>query len=65
MDFLYLMINGPDWEDNIIFTMKEDAIKSSIESPNSRVEIFIKNPITNEYSPTYNYYKNGIYYISS
>ena len=58
MDFVYVLINGTDWEDIVIFLSKEDAIKESISYPNSRVEIFSKIN-TSGYTPTYNYYING------
>jgi len=58
MDFVYVFLNGSEWEDATIFLSKEDAIKESIKHPNNRVEIFSKNS-TSGYNPTYNYYKNG------
>ena len=58
MDFLYVFLNGSDWEDMIILVSKEDAINESIKHPNARVEIFTKNK-TSKYIPSYNYYKNG------
>jgi hypothetical protein len=58
MEFVYVFINGDEWEDIIIFLSKEDAIKASINRPNSRVEIFGKTN-TPGYEPTYNYYQNG------
>jgi hypothetical protein len=60
MDFIYLLLNGHEWEDIIIILVKEDAIEKSKKYPNQRVEIFNKNE-NNEYIPTYNYYINGIY----
>ena len=58
MNFVYVFLNGSEWEDMVIFLSKEDAIKESIKHPNHRVEIFSKNE-TLGYIPTYNYYKNG------
>jgi hypothetical protein len=58
MDFVYVFVNGSEWEDATIFLSKEDAITESIKYPNHRVEIFAKNN-TSGYIPTYNYYKNG------
>ena len=58
MDFVYVLINGSEWEDMIILLSKEDAINESINHPNSRVEIFSKNN-KSRYAPTYHYYKNG------
>jgi hypothetical protein len=60
MEFVYLLLNSSDWEDIIVFVSKEEAIKESKNNPKSRVEIFGINN-NNEYIPTYNYYKNGIY----
>jgi hypothetical protein len=58
MKFVYLLINGSDWENMIIFLTEEEAIQASIKYSNSRIEIFSK---ANDfgYLPTYNYYKNG------
>ena len=58
MEFVYVLINGIDWEDMIILLSIEDAINKSINYPNARVEIFSKNDKSG-YTPTYNYYKNG------
>ena len=61
MEFVYLLVNdGSEWEDIIIFLSKEEAIIKSNKYPNLRVEIFSKNE-NGGYTPTYNYYKNGIY----
>jgi hypothetical protein len=53
------LLYGSEWEDMVIILSKEDAINESIKNPKVRVEIFSKN---NElgYTPTYNYYKNGV-----
>jgi hypothetical protein len=61
MDFIYVLINGSEWEDMIIVLSKEEAIQKSIEHPNARVEMFYKNSKM-EYIPTYHYYKNGEYH---
>lgn len=58
MDFVYVLLNGGEWEDMIILLSTEDAINESIKRPNVRVEIFSKNKNLG-YTPTYNYYKNG------
>ena len=60
MDFVYMLLfgNGSEWEDIIILLSKEDAINESIKHPNFKVEIFSKTKVG--YTPTYNYYKNGI-----
>lgn len=57
MKFVYLL-NSYGWEDNIIILNNEQAIKMSLEYPNSRVEIFSKNA-DETYTPTYCYYKKG------
>jgi hypothetical protein len=59
MDLIYVFIDGPKWEDLIIFLSKEEAKAKSIKYPTVRVEIFAKS--TNGYIPTYNYYLNGNY----
>jgi len=58
MDFIYVLLFGSEWEDITILLSKEDAVNKSIKYPNARVEIFSKNNNL-EYTPTYNYYKNG------
>jgi hypothetical protein len=58
MDFVYVLLYGNEWEDMVILLSNEDAINESINNPNARVEIFIKNA-KSEYTPSYNYYKNG------
>ena len=60
MDFVYLLMNGGEWEDIVVILSQDDAIKASIDKPNSRVEIFSKTTSLG-YTPTYNYYKNGEY----
>ena len=42
MDFVYVLVNGGEWEDIIIFLSEEDAIKVSIANPTRRIEIFSK-----------------------
>jgi hypothetical protein len=58
MDFVFALLYGTEWEDMIILLSEEDAIKESINYPNFKVEIFSKTKVG--YTPTYNYYKNGI-----
>ena len=61
MEFIYLLVaNGAEWEDIIVFLSEKEAIESSKKNINSRIEIFTKS--NNGYIPTYNYYKNGIYF---
>ena len=57
MDFIYVLID--EWDDLVIFLSKEELIES-IKYPKSRIEIFSKNDKM-EYTPIYNYYKNGNY----
>jgi len=58
MEYIYVLLYGGEWEDLIIFLSKEDAIKESLNYPNSTVQIFSKNDKSG-YTPTYNYYENG------
>lgn len=62
MDFMYVMMNGNEWENMVIFLKWEDAIQMSISCPNARIEIFEKKPDEPGYTPTYNYYKDGKLY---
>jgi hypothetical protein len=59
MDFVFVLLCGSEWEDITILLSEEDAINESKNYPNDRVEIFSKNN-KHGYTPTYNYYKNGI-----
>jgi len=59
MDLVFLLLCGSDWEDMTVLLSEEDAIIQSKKYPNNRVEIFSKNKVG--YTPTYNYYKNGIF----
>lgn len=55
---LYILVcNDFTWEDITIYKSSEDAIEASINSPTSRVEIFINKD--GKYVPSYSYYKNG------
>lgn len=58
MDFVYLLVNGGEWEDMVIILTKEEAIQGSLHYKNSRVEIFMKSDELG-YVPTYDYYENG------
>ena len=58
MEYIYVLLYGSEWEDLIIFLSKEDAIKESLNYPNSTIQIFSKNDKSG-YTPTYNYYENG------
>lgn len=61
MDLVYLMINGYNLENMIIFLTESEAIEASTKYPNRRLDIFSKTDFG--YKPTYNFYKNGILYI--
>ena len=55
MSYVYLMINdGGKSEDHVIFLEEEEAIKTSIQYPNCRIEIFGKKSDSGKYLPTYN-----------
>ena len=58
MEFVFVLVCKSDWEDLVILLSEEDAIHTSKNYPNARVEIFSKNNKLG-YTPTYNYYKNG------
>lgn len=58
--FVYVLVNGNEWEDIVIFLSREEAISESVNNPNARVEIFSKENNKMGYTPTYNYYQNGI-----
>ena len=61
MDYIYVLVyDNSDWEDILIFLSEEEAKEESIKHPNGRIEIFSKTD-KKGYTPTYNYYKNGIY----
>ena len=64
MDFIYLLLHGSEWEDISVFLSKEEGINQSLKYPKSRVEIFSKTDKSG-YSPTYNYYQNGVYIQNS
>lgn len=60
--FLYILVSDNfEWEDIKVYINIDEAIKVSIEYPESRIEIFTKNE-DNSFTPMYHYYKNGVYY---
>ena len=60
MEFIYVLVSkDSEWEDMVIFLSVEEAIKESIKYPEKRIEIFSKSDKSG-YTPTYNYYKNGV-----
>ena len=58
MEFVYVFFYVNNWEDIIILLTKDDAINESKKYPTARVEIFRINTVG--YTPTYNFYKNGV-----
>ena len=61
MDYIYVLVyDDNDWEDIVIFLSEDEAKEESIKYPKGRIEIFSKID-KKGYTPTYNYYKNGIY----
>jgi hypothetical protein len=61
--FIYLFLtDGCDWDEQIIYLHKDQAINASLKDPYSRVEIFVTNCGYAGYMPTYQYYKGGILY---
>ena len=62
LDFIYILFD-PNLINTIIVLLEIDAINISKKYSNYKVEIFIK-PVNNiGYIPTFNYYKNGEYFI--
>jgi hypothetical protein len=59
MEFVFVLIRGGEWEDNVIFLSEKDAIDASKKHPKCRVEIFSSNNESG-YTPKINYYENGI-----
>ena len=65
MDYIYLINN-----DLFIIKNKSKAIEISLQYPEKKIEIYVKKIVCNRgeegkgvgYIPTFNYYKNGIYY---
>lgn len=64
MEYVYVMMNGSEWEDIVIYLNEKEALEASIMNPNSRIEIFTKKSEFNGYIPTYNYFLAGKLYIS-
>jgi len=67
IQYIYCAVfNRMEWEDFVIFTKESDAIEYSILKPNIRIEIFAADPNDSSkgFIPTYNFYKNGILYMS-
>jgi hypothetical protein len=61
MEFIYVLcVDGAEWEDIVVFLLKEEAIEKSRQCPKTRLEIFSKSE-KGGYRPTYNYYLNGEY----
>jgi hypothetical protein len=61
MEYIYVLcVDGAEWEDIVVFLVKEEAIEMSRKCPKTRVEIFSKSE-KGGYRPTYNFYLNGEY----
>jgi hypothetical protein len=64
-DVVYMIVqDGAEWEDMSIILKKEDAIAASIKYQKCRVEIFTKKTGHYGYTPSYNYYINGVLKIT-
>ena len=63
MKFVYVLFNGGDPEDIVIFLTKEEAINASLEYPDMKVQIFQKYDFG--YQMAYIYYMNGKLYEGS
>ena len=60
MEYIYVLcVDGAEWEDIVVFLVKEEAIEKSKQWPNTRVERFSKSE-KGGYRPTYTYYLNGV-----
>lgn len=63
MEFIYVLVcKDSEWEDMVIFLSLEEAKKEAIKHPEHRIEIFSKSDKLG-YTPTYNYYKNGVLFF--
>jgi len=61
MEYIYVFaVDGAEWEDIIVYLSEEEALESSRNNPNVRLEIFQKL-VKGGYHPTYNYYLGGKY----
>ena len=60
MNFVYVLFNGGDPEDIVIFLTKEDAIDASLKYPDLHVQVFMQTIFG--YQMGYMYYKNGKLY---
>jgi len=60
-EFIYVLVNGNEWEDIVVILSKEEAIEVSKHHPYSRVEIFSRNESSVGYGPSYHFYRNGEY----
>ena len=48
-DILYIVLKeGMEWDDIVILTNREEAIKTSIKYPDTRVELFYFNKLINK-----------------
>jgi hypothetical protein len=58
MEVYVFVVDGGEWEDIVVYTSKEDAIKKSKKHPGIRVEIFIRGE-DGGHRPTYSRFLNG------
>jgi len=58
MEVYLFVVDSAEWEDIVVYTSKEDAIKKSLKHPKIRLEIFIRGE-DGGYRPTYLYFLNG------
>jgi hypothetical protein len=58
LEYIYMFLNGSEWEDAVLLIDNNIAIEKSISYPNNRVEIFKKNE-RGFFKPTYEFYRNG------
>jgi len=58
MEVYLFVVDGAEWEDIVVYTSKEDAIRKSKKHPNVRLEIFSRGD-DGGYRPTYSYFLNG------
>ncbi len=65
MKYVYVLFNGGDPEDMVIFLSNKEAIDASIKYPDMKVQVYQHNLWDFGYRMAYMHYKNGILYESS
>jgi hypothetical protein len=58
MEVYVFVVDGGEWEDIVVYTSREDAIKKSKKHPGIRVEIFTLEH-DGGYRPSYSHFLNG------